>query len=89
MNKKERVHPVVPPMAAMETEPDESDLPLSSSSAMPDLTGSAVPRLRAKVHRQWPSRKPWWFDRVNLVVLSCFAQVFWGSDISWIRVKFM
>lgn len=32
--------------------PDDSHLPRSASSAMPDLTSESVPRLKAKVHQQ-------------------------------------
>eukprot|EP00933_Yihiella_yeosuensis_P034481 TRINITY_DN27971_c0_g1_i1.p1 TRINITY_DN27971_c0_g1~~TRINITY_DN27971_c0_g1_i1.p1 ORF type:complete len:370 (+),score=65.19 TRINITY_DN27971_c0_g1_i1:77-1186(+) len=36
--------------AAQSTEEDDSHLPLSSSSAMPDLNAATVPRLKARVH---------------------------------------
>ena len=42
--------------ADVEMEMDDSHLPKSSSSAMPDLQAATVPRLKAKVHRLTPDR---------------------------------
>lgn len=42
--------------ADVEMEMDDSHLPKSSSSAMPDLQAATVPRLKAKVHRLTPER---------------------------------
>ena len=51
-----------------DVEMDDSHLPKSSSSAMPDLQAATVPRLKAKVHRLTP-------DRLKQISLSDLSRI--------------